>query len=77
MEKGLEDENTRHKNTRITTEQSSAGVSPRGRSAARVTDGPAHAGSREAGVKLQGQSEVAFGNMADDAVEDAEKSQTM
>lgn len=38
-----------------------------------MTDGPAHAGSRDAGVKLQGQSEVAFRIMVDDAVEDAEK----
>lgn len=57
-----EDENTQH-NTTIKTEQSSAGVTQQGQSTVDkvcMTDGLAHAGSQDAGLKLQGDSDVAF-----------------
>lgn len=38
-----------------------------------VTDGLAHAGSHGARLRLQGESEVAFRIMEDEAVEDSDK----
>lgn len=73
LEKSLQDENTQH-NTTTKMEQSSAGVTQQGQSTVDevcTTDGLAHAGSHDAGLK--GESEAAFRFMEDEAVEDTDE----